>query len=71
MRSEKRANGTRVLRGSNGREYIIKYFLGIPKPWVLLDDNESRHATLEAAEGRAHEIEALKLGEDENQKSVQ
>lgn len=57
--------GRRQAHGANGRTYTIGYAIGQPSPWVLEEDNESRHRTMEDAEARAHEVEAGKLGDEQ------
>jgi hypothetical protein len=73
MRFETVPGGKRRALGSNGRSYTIGYALGQPRPWVLEDDVDNdgdmrRYSTLDDAISRAHEIEALKLGEDAGQR---
>lgn len=62
---ERCAGGRRQARGANGRTYTIGYAIGQPHPWVLEEDRQSRHRTLDEAEARAHEVEAGKLGEEQ------
>lgn len=55
-----------VCYGAGGRKYVIHYALGNKRPWYINDrtDWEQRFDTLDEAVAKAHELEAVALGED-------
>jgi hypothetical protein len=59
-----------VLYGANGRRYEIIYAIGNKRPWILngQTDWDKRFNTLDEAVSRAHEIEAVRLSEEEGQR---
>lgn len=61
-----RVGSMQVCHGSDGRIYKIEYLLGVQHPWIINGRTavHERLATLDEAIARAHEMEAVALGDD-------